>query len=166
SDPTPEEKLLRAIFGDKAGDVKDASLKASPSLSGVVLDKKLFARAVKDKRKRSKDKEDIALLETQFEVKFNELKDILVDKLFTKGKKFTQKMLYAIEDFSHLTKGQWTTDEHTNKLIADLIHNYKIKLNDLQGVLRREKFMISVGDELPSGILKLAKVYIAKKRKL
>lgn len=186
SDPTPEEKLLRAIFGDKAGDVKDASLKASPSLSGVVLDKKLFARAVKDKRKRSKDKEDIALLETQFEVKFNELKDVLVDKLFTivngktsqgvmndlgeevlpKGKKFTQKMLYAIEDFSHLTKGQWTTDEHTNKLIADLIHNYKIKLNDLQGVLRREKFMISVGDELPSGILKLAKVYIAKKRKL
>src|SRR5690606_14680990 len=142
SDPTPEEKLLRAIFGDKAGDVKDASLKASPSLSGVVLDKKLFARAVKDKRKRSKDKEDIALLETQFEVKLNELKDILVDKLFTivngktsqgvmndlgeevlpKGKKFTQKMLYAIEDFSHLTKGQWTTDEHTNKLIADLIH--------------------------------------------
>ena len=186
SDPTPEEKLLRAIFGDKAGDVKDASLKASPSLRGVVLSKKLFARAVKDKRKRSKDKEDIALLETQFEVKFNELKDRLVDKLFNivngktsqgvmndlgeevlpKGKKFTQKMLYAIEDFSHLTKGQWTTDDHTNKLIADLIHNYKIKLNDLQGVLRREKFMISVGDELPSGILKLAKVYIAKKRKL
>src|SRR5690606_33035710 len=131
-------------------------------------------------------KEDIALFETHFEVKFNELKDILVDKLFTivigktskgvlndlgeevlpKAKKFTQKILYAIEDFSHLTKGQWTTDEHTNKLIDDLIHYYKIKLNDLQGVLRREKFMISVGDELPSGILKLAKVYIAKKRKL
>ena len=186
SDPTPEEKLLRAIFGDKAGDVKDASLKASPSLRGVVLDKKLFARAVKDKRKRSKDKEDIALLDTQFEVKFNELKERLVDKLFhlvngktsqgvmndlgeevlPKGKKFTLKMLHAIEDFTHLTKGQWTTDEHTNEMITDLIHNYKIKLNDIQGVLRREKFMITVGDELPSGILKLAKVYIAKKRKL
>jgi DNA-directed RNA polymerase subunit beta len=186
SDPTPEEKLLRAIFGDKAGDVKDASLKASPSLRGVVLDKKLFARAVKDKRKRSKDKEELALLETQFEVKFNELKERLVEKLFyivngktsqgvlndlgeeilPKGKKFTQKMLYAVEDFAHLTKGQWTTDEETNGMITDLIHNYKIKLNDLQGVLRREKFMITVGDELPSGILKLAKVYIAKKRKL
>jgi DNA-directed RNA polymerase subunit beta len=186
SDPTPEEKLLRAIFGDKAGDVKDASLKASPSLRGVVLDKKLFARAVKDKRKRSKDKEDIALLDTQFEVKFNELKDRLVDKLFhlvngktsqgvmndlgeevlPKGKKYTLKMLHAVEDFTHLTRGQWTTDDYTNKLIADLVHNYKIKLNDLQGVLRREKFMITVGDELPSGILKLAKVYIAKKRKL
>ncbi|MGL4584489.1 MAG: DNA-directed RNA polymerase subunit beta, partial [Flavobacterium sp.] len=186
SDPTPEEKLLRAIFGDKAGDVKDASLKASPSLRGVVLDKKLFARAVKDKRKRSKDKDELALLETRFEVKFNELKERLVEKLFfivngktsqgvlndlgeeilPKGKKFTQKMLFAVEDFAHLTKGQWTTDEDTNGMITDLIHNYKIKLNDLQGVLRREKFMITVGDELPSGILKLAKVYIAKKRKL
>jgi len=186
SDPTPEEKLLRAIFGDKAGDVKDASLKASPSLNGVVLDKKLFARAVKDKRKRAQDKEDIAALESKFEVKFTELKDRLIEKLFQlvngktsqgvmndlgeevlpKGKKFTLKMLNAVEDFAHLTKGQWTTDEHTNQLISELVHNYKIKLNDLQGALRREKFMITVGDELPSGILKLAKVYIAKKRKL
>jgi DNA-directed RNA polymerase subunit beta len=186
SDPTPEEKLLRAIFGDKAGDVKDASLKASPSLNGVVIDKKLFARAIKDKRKRAKDKEDIAELEVQYEVKFNELKDVLVEKLFAivggktaqgvmndlgeeifpKGKKFTLKMLNAVYDYTHLTQGTWTTDDDTNRLVADLLHNYKIKENDLQGNLRREKFTISVGDELPAGILKLAKVYIAKKRKL
>ena len=186
SDPTPEEKLLRAIFGDKAGDVKDASLKASPSLHGVVLDKKLFARAVKDKRKRTQDKDALTSLELEFETKFVELKDKLVDKLFVivngktsqgvmndlgeevlpKGKKYTQKMLYAVEDFAHLTKGQWVADDDTNRMVNDLIHNYKIKLNDLQGALRREKFTITVGDELPAGILKLAKVYIAKKRKL
>ncbi len=186
SDPTPEEKLLRAIFGDKAGDVKDASLKASPSLHGVVLDKKLFARAVKDKRKRTQDKDALGALEMEFEVKFVELKDRLVEKLFLivngktsqgvmndlgeevlpKGKKYTQKMLYAVEDFAHLSKGQWVADDVTNKMVNDLIHNYKIKLNDLQGALRREKFTITVGDELPAGILKLAKVYIAKKRKL
>ncbi|QDO92517.1 DNA-directed RNA polymerase subunit beta [Formosa sediminum] len=186
SDPTPEEKLLRAIFGDKAGDVKDASLKASPSLNGVVIEKKLFARAVKDKRKRAKDKEDIAQLEAVYYTKFEDLKAILIDKLFAlvggktaqgifndlgeevlpKGKKYTLKMLNSVEDYTHLTSGVWTTDEHTNKLVADLIHNYKIKENDLQGSLRREKFTISVGDELPAGIIKLAKVYIAKKRKL
>jgi DNA-directed RNA polymerase subunit beta len=186
SDPTPEEKLLRAIFGDKAGDVKDASLKASPSLHGVVLDKKLFARAVKDKRKRTQDKDALGALEMEYEVKFVELKDKLVEKLFLivngktsqgvmndlgeevlpKGKKYTQKMLYAVEDFAHLSKGQWVADDLTNKMVNELIHNYKIKLNDLQGALRREKFTISVGDELPAGILKLAKVYIAKKRKL
>ena len=186
SDPTPEEKLLRAIFGDKAGDVKDASLKASPSLHGVVLDKKLFARAVKDKRKRTQDKDALGALELEFEVKFVELKDRLIDKLFNivngktsqgvmndlgeevlpKGKKYTQKMLNAVEDFAHLSKGQWVADDETNKMVNDLIHNYKIKLNDLQGALRREKFTITVGDELPAGILKLAKVYIAKKRKL
>ncbi|WP_414000306.1 DNA-directed RNA polymerase subunit beta [Flavobacterium sp. W1B] len=186
SDPTPEEKLLRAIFGDKAGDVKDASLKASPSLHGVVLDKKLFARAVKDKRKRTQDKDALGALEMEFEVKFVELKDKLVEKLFVivngktsqgvmndlgeevlpKGKKYTQKMLYAVEDFAHLSKGQWVADDATNKMVNELIHNYKIKLNDLQGALRREKFTITVGDELPAGILKLAKVYIAKKRKL
>jgi DNA-directed RNA polymerase subunit beta len=186
SDPTPEEKLLRAIFGDKAGDVKDASLKASPSLHGVVLDKKLFARAVKDKRKRTQDKDALGALEMEYEVKFVELKDKLVEKLFLivngktsqgvmndlgeevlpKGKKYTQKMLYAVEDFAHLSKGQWVADDSTNKMVNELIHNYKIKLNDLQGALRREKFTISVGDELPAGILKLAKVYIAKKRKL
>jgi DNA-directed RNA polymerase subunit beta len=186
SDPTPEEKLLRAIFGDKAGDVKDASLKASPSLHGVVLDKKLFARAVKDKRKRTQDKDALGALEMEFETKFVELKDKLIEKLFLivngktsqgvmndlgeevlpKGKKYTQKMLYAVEDFAHLSKGQWVADDSTNKMVNDLIHNYKIKLNDLQGSLRREKFTITVGDELPAGILKLAKVYIAKKRKL
>jgi DNA-directed RNA polymerase subunit beta len=186
SDPTPEEKLLRAIFGDKAGDVKDASLKASPSLRGVVIDKKLFEKAVKDKSKRAKDKVNISNLESKYTAKLEELKTILVDKLFNlvsgktsqgvmndlgeevlqKGKKFTLKILNTVEDFTHLTKGVWTTDEDINKLIAELIHNYKIKVNDLQGALRREKFTISVGDELPAGILKLAKIYIAKKRKL
>ncbi|WP_297696264.1 DNA-directed RNA polymerase subunit beta, partial [uncultured Eudoraea sp.] len=186
SDPTPEEKLLRAIFGDKAGDVKDASLKASPSLRGVVIDKKLFSRSIKDKRKRSEDKEAISSLELEYEVKFQELKEILVEKLFKlingktsqgvlndlgeevlpKGKKYTMKMLNSVDDFAHLVGGSWTTDKNTNVLVADLLHNYKIKLNDLQGNLRRDKFTISVGDELPAGIMKLAKVYIAKKRKL
>jgi DNA-directed RNA polymerase subunit beta len=186
SDPTPEEKLLRAIFGDKAGDVKDASLKASPSLRGVVIDKKLFARSIKDKRKRSEEKEAIQALELEYEVKFQQLKDRLVDKLFAivngktsqgvlndlgeevlpKGKKYSLKMLHAVDDFAHLVGGSWTVDDETNTLIADVLHNYKIKLNDLQGNLRRDKFTISVGDELPSGIMKLAKVYIAKKRKL
>jgi DNA-directed RNA polymerase subunit beta len=186
SDPSPEEKLLRAIFGDKAGDVKDASLKAPPSLRGVVIDKKLFTRSVKDKRKRNQDKQELEILDEKFEVKFEELKGILIEKLFNivngktcqgvqndlgeeilpKGKKYTLKMLTAVEDYTHLTKGTWTTTDATNKLIADLIHNYKIKENDLQGSLRREKFTISVGDELPAGVKKLAKVYIAKKRKL
>ncbi|MBN96766.1 MAG: DNA-directed RNA polymerase subunit beta [Flavobacteriaceae bacterium] len=186
SDPTPEEKLLRAIFGDKAGDVKDASLKASPSLHGVVIDKKLFSRAVKDKRKRAQDKEDIAALEDAFDIKFDDLKSVLVQKLFSivggktaqgifndlgeevfpKGKKYTLKMLNAVDDYAHLVGGKWTTDAKLNKLVKELIHNYKIKENDLQGSLRREKFTISVGDELPAGIIKLAKVYIAKKRKL
>ena len=186
SDPTPEEKLLRAIFGDKAGDVKDASLKAPPSLQGVVIDKKLFTRSVKDKRKRNEDKQELEVLETVYDEKFDALKTVLVEKLFTivngktcqgvqndlgedilpKGKKYTLKMLTAVEDYTHLTKGSWTTTKETNELIADLIHNYKIKENDLQGALRREKFTISVGDELPAGIKKLAKVYIAKKRKL
>ena len=186
SDPTPEEKLLRAIFGDKAGDVKDASLKAPPSLRGVVVDKKLFTRSVKDKRKRNEDKQDLEALENLYDKKFDELKVVLVEKLFSivngktcqgitndlgeeilpKGKKYTLKLLSAVEDYTHLAKSTWTTSKGTNDLIADLIHNYKIKENDLQGSLRREKFTISVGDELPAGIKKLAKVYIAKKRKL
>ena len=186
SDPTPEEKLLRAIFGDKAGDVKDASLKAPPSLRGVVVDKKLFTRSVKDKRKRNEDKQDLEALENLYDKKFDELKAVLVEKLFSivngktcqgitndlgeeilpKGKKYTLKLLSAVEDYTHLAKSTWTTSKDTNDLIADLIHNYKIKENDLQGSLRREKFTISVGDELPAGIKKLAKVYIAKKRKL
>ena len=177
---------MRAIFGDKAGDVKDASLKASPSLHGVVIDKKLFSRAIKDKRKRAQDKEDISMLEDHYDAKFEELKSVLVQKLFTivggktaqgifndlgeevfpKGKKYTLKMLNAVDDYAHLIGGKWTTDSKLNKLVKELIHNYKIKENDLQGSLRREKFTISVGDELPAGIIKLAKVYIAKKRKL
>ena len=186
SDPTPEEKLLRAIFGDKAGDVKDASLKAPPSLHGTVIDKKLFTRSIKDKRKRNQDKLELEELEKRFEKKFNDLKELLVEKLFTivngktcqgvendlgeeilpKGKKYSLKMLSNVDDYSHLTKGDWTIDDVTNSIIADLIHNYKIKENDLQGSLRRDKFTISVGDELPAGIKRLAKVYIAKKRKL
>ena len=186
SDPTPEEKLLRAIFGDKAGDVKDASLKASPSLRGVVIDKKLFRRAVKDKTKRIKDKEAVISLESSFVSKFEVLQQNLVEKLFQlvsgktsqgvfndlgeevlpKGKKYTLKMLNAVDDYVHLTSGTWTTDSKINSHVSELIHNYKIKVNDLQGVLRREKFTISVGDELPAGILKLAKIYVAKKRKL
>jgi DNA-directed RNA polymerase subunit beta len=185
SDPTPEEKLLRAIFGDKAGDVKDASLKASPSLRGVVIDKKLFRRAVKDKNKRLRDKEAVATLEASFVSKFEALKDSLIDKLFglisgktsqgvfndlgeeilPKGKKYTLKMLNSVDDYVHLT-GSWTTDDTLNSLVGELVHNYKIRVNDLQGSLRRQKFTISVGDELPAGILKLAKIYIAKKRKL
>ncbi|MFZ3563049.1 DNA-directed RNA polymerase subunit beta [Tenacibaculum finnmarkense] len=185
SDPTPEEKLLRAIFGDKAGDVKDASLKASPSLRGVVINKKLFQRAVKDKTKRARDKEAIATLEASYVHRFEDLKDLLIEKLFNlitgktsqgvfndlgeevlpKGKKFTQKMLNSVGDFTHL-HGTWTTDKDLNRLVVELVHNYKIKVNDLQGSLRREKFTISVGDELPAGILKLAKIYVAKKRKL
>ena len=185
SDPTPEEKLLRAIFGDKAGDVKDASLKASPSLRGVVIDKKLFKRAVKDKNKRIRDKDAITSLEASFVTKFEGLKDVLIEKLFTlisgktsqgvfndlgeevlpKGKKYTLKMLNSVDDYVHLT-GAWTTDKELNDYVGELVHNYKIKVNDLQGSLRRQKFTISVGDELPAGILKLAKVYVAKKRKL
>lgn len=186
SDPTPEEKLLRAIFGDKAGDVKDASLKAEPSLKGVVIDKKLFQIAVKDKGKRAKEKVDVARLEAEFETKYAQLKEVLIEKLFRlisgktcqgvfndmgeevlpKGKKFTLKMLQAIDDFAHFNKGTWTTDNHTNRLVSELLHNFKIKLNDLQGNLRRQKFTLSVGDELPKGVVKLAKIYIAKKRKL
>ena len=186
SDPSPEEKLLRAIFGDKAGDVKDASLKASPSLHGVVIDKKLFSRSVKDKKTRVQDKEEIERLEMEFITKDELLRGKLIEKLHTlvtgktsqgvmndlheiiipKGTKFTLKLLNNLEDFQHLVFGKWTTEDEKNKLISYLIHNYKIKVQDLQGALRRKKFTISVGDELPAGILKLAKVYVAKKRKL
>ena len=186
SDPTPEEKLLRAIFGDKAGDVKDASLKAPPSLKGVVIDKKLFTRTIKDKRRRSEDKELLKNLELKYDKLFDELKRKLVEKLYSmlsgktcqgvfndlgeelipKGKKYTQKLLNEVDDYSHLAQADWSVDKKINSLAKTLLHNYKIKENDLQGMLRREKFTITVGDELPSGIMKLAKVYIAKKRKL
>ncbi len=186
SDPTPEEKLLRAIFGDKAGDVKDASLKAPPSLKGIVIDKKLFTRTIKDKRRRTEDKELLKNLELKYDKIFDDLKSKLVEKLYSmlsgktcqgifndlgeelipKGKKYTQKVLNQVDDFSHLAQANWSVDKKINSLAKTLLHNYKIKENDLQGMLRREKFTITVGDELPSGIMKLAKVYIAKKRKL
>ena len=186
SDPTPEEKLLRAIFGDKAGDVKDASLKAPPSLNGIVIDKKLFTRTVKDKRRRADDKEELKKLEVKYDLLFKELKSELVEKLYSivsgktcqgifndlgeelipKGKKYTLKILNEIDDYTHLMDSSWSVDSKVNSLVSSLLHNYKIKENDLQGMLRREKFTISVGDELPAGIMKLAKVYVAKKRKL
>ena len=186
SDPTPEEKLLRAIFGDKAGDVKDASLKAPPSLKGIVIDKKLFTRTIKDKRRRTEDKELLKNLELKYDKMFQDLKSKLVDKLYSilggktcqgvfndlgeelipKGKKYSQKILNQVDDFSHLAQANWSVDKKINSLAKTLLHNYKIKENDLQGMLRREKFTITVGDELPSGVMKLAKVYIAKKRKL
>jgi len=186
SDPSPEEKLLRAIFGDKAGDVKDASLKASPSLHGVVIDKKLFSRSVKDKRQRIRDKEELQSLELKFNLQLDELRIILIEKLaklvagktcqgvtndlneeiVAKCTKFTLKILNGIADYTHLTGGIWTTDDTRNKSIDNLLHNYKIKESDMGGVYRRQKFTISVGDELPAGIVKMAKVIIAKKRKL
>ncbi len=186
SDPSPEEKLLRAIFGDKAGDVKDASLKASPSLNGVVIDKKLFTRLVKDKRQRAEDKEEIAQLDLEMAAELADLKSVFVSKLsalvqgktsqgvindlnedvIPKGTKFTLKALNAIEDYSRIVGGKWTTDDLRNEKIETLIHNYKIRVNDIQGAYRRKRFAITVGDELPAGIVKLAKVYIAKKRKL
>ena len=186
SDPTPEEKLLRAIFGDKAGDVKDASLKASPSLYGVVIDKKLFARSIKDKRQRGKDKEELEILSQEHGMQMETLRTRFLEKLnllvvgktcqgvsndlneivIPKGTKFTQKILNGIDDYTRLSGGVWTTDDEKNRLIQQLIHNYKIKVSDITGVHKRKMFTISVGDELPSGIIKLAKVYIAQKRKL
>jgi DNA-directed RNA polymerase subunit beta len=185
TDPSPEEKLLRAIFGDKAGDVKDASLKASPSLRGVVIDKKLFARAVKDRKMRALDKPILDQIEKDFEEEAAALKKILVDKLgkivlgktsqgvvdnyreelIKKSTKFTLKALASI-DYSNINPGGWTTDDHLNAMVQKTIHNYHIKYNDLLGVYKRKKFQVSIGDELPNGIVKIAKVYIAKKRKL
>ena len=185
SDPSPEEKLLRAIFGDKAGDVKDSSLKANPSLSGVVIDKKLFSRAIKTRETKKQDKVLLASLEEEYEAKNNDLKDILVDKLLvltedkvsegvkdytgaeivTKGSKFTTTILKNLE-YDGIQAGGWTSDEHTNSLIKQLIMNYIHKYKLLDAELKRRKFAISIGDELPSGILQMAKVYIAKKRKI
>ncbi|ALR31406.1 MULTISPECIES: DNA-directed RNA polymerase subunit beta [Chryseobacterium] len=186
SDPTPEEKLLRAIFGDKAGDVKDASLKADSSLRGVVIDKKLFSRNIKDKKKRTEEKLKLEEIENTYKAKFDDLRNTLIEKLNTlvsgktsqgvkndldeeiigKGVKFTHKLLTSVEDYVNVSGSDWTVDNDKNELIKQLIHNYKIKYNDIQGVKNREKFAISIGDELPAGIMKLAKVYIAKKRKL
>ena len=185
TDPSPEEKLLRAIFGDKAGDVKDASLKAGPSLRGVVIEKKLFSRAVKDRKSKAQDKPLLEGLDSEYEKDFSLLKDRLIDKLLNvvgetkangvfnnfreeiikKGTKFTQKNLIAI-DFTIVNPTNWTSDDKLNTLIGRVIHNFNIKANDLLGTFKRKKFHISVGDELPAGIIKMAKVYIAKKRKL
>ncbi|MEZ5042569.1 MAG: DNA-directed RNA polymerase subunit beta [Saprospiraceae bacterium] len=185
SDPTPEEKLLRAIFGDKAGDVKDASMKAPPSLKGVVIDKQLFARAKKDKVQKAQEKDLLSKLEDQHKIALNELQTILIDKLLLlvkdkvsqgvksiynenlipTGVKFNQVLLREI-DYTTVDYSNWTDDENTNALIARLLHNYSIKANEEIGRYKREKFNISIGDELPAGVLKLAKVYLAKKRKL
>ena len=185
SDPSPEEKLLRAIFGDKAGDVKDSSLKANPSLSGVVIDKKLFSRAIKTRDSKKQDKVLLAKIDEEYEAKNNDLKDILVDKLMTltegktsqgvkdytgaeiitKGSKFTVPALKNLE-FDGIQSNNWTDDDHTNALIQKLIMNYIRKYKLLDAEMKRKKFAISIGDELPSGILQMAKVYIAKKRKI
>jgi DNA-directed RNA polymerase subunit beta len=185
SDPTPEEKLLRAIFGDKAGDVKDASLKAPPSTKGVIIGKRLFARAKKDKFQKVQEKELLSKLEDKHAIAINELKTILVDKLMllvkgktsqgvksiyneeliSKGKKFAIKDLKDL-DYSQVDYTGWTTDDGLNGSVARLLHNYNIKVNEEVGKYKREKFNISIGDELPAGVLKLAKVYMAKKRKL
>jgi DNA-directed RNA polymerase subunit beta len=185
SDPSPEEKLLRAIFGDKAGDVKDSSLKANPSLSGVVIDKKLFSRAVKTRESKKQDKIILAKIDEETEAKNNDLKDILVDKLMTltegktsegvkdytgaeiitKGSKFTVPALKNLE-YDGIQSAGWTDDEHINGLIQKLIMNYIRKFKKLDAESKRKKFAISIGDELPSGILQMAKVYVAKKRKI
>ncbi len=183
SDPSPEEKLLRAIFGDKAGDVKDASLKTPPSIAGVVIDTKLFSRA--KKTSKAEEKAAIDKLDTKHEKAIKDLKNLLVEKLFeivngktsqgvynvykellvAKGVKFTQKILVELE-FANINPTKWTTDDDKNDQIKLLLHNYNIKVNEELGAYRRDKFAISVGDELPSGIVQMAKVYIAKKRKL
>ena len=185
TDPSPEEKLLRAIFGDKAGDVKDASLKAGPSLRGVVINKKLFSRAVKDRKTKAQDKPILENLDTDYEKDLGDLKGILVQKLLVilegkkssgvtnnfreeiikKGSKFSEKAL-GIIDYSIVNPSKWTEEDDINSMIQRVIHNFTIKANDLLGNYKRKKFHISVGDELPAGIVKLAKVYLAKKRKL
>jgi DNA-directed RNA polymerase subunit beta len=185
SDPTPEEKLLRAIFGDKAGDVKDASLKAPPSFKGVVIGKQLFSKQKKDQAQKEEDKKQLEALESQHKIALNELKTILVDKLsillkgkssqgvktiygemiVPEGEKYTQQVLREI-DYTTIDYSNWTEDAHTNELIARLLHNFSIKVNEEVGRYKRENYNISVGDELPAGVLKLAKVYLAKKRKL
>ncbi len=185
TDPSPEEKLLRAIFGDKAGDVKDASLKAGPSLRGVVIEKKLFSRAVKDRKSKAQDKPILENLDAEYDKEHAALKNVLVEKILDiagdaksagvfnnfkeeiikKGTKFSSRNLNAI-DFSIINPTNWTDDAKTNTLIGRVIHNFNIKSNDLLGTYKRKKFHISVGDELPAGIIKMAKVYVAKKRKL
>lgn len=185
SDPSPEEKLLRAIFGDKAGDVKDASLKANPSLSGVVIDRKLFSKAMKTRASKAADKIELEKLDKKFENETNELKEILIEKLLTltkgltslgvkdntgveliaQGAKFKKEILENV-DYTAIQLSKWTSDESKNELIQKLILNYLKKFNIMDAQLKRNKFAITIGDELPSGIIQMAKVYIAKKRKI
>ena len=185
SDPSPEEKLLRAIFGDKAGDVKDASLKATPSLSGIVIDKKLFSKAIKNRSSKAADKVLLQKIDEEFAAKGEELKEVLVDKLLalTKGKtsmgikdnlgteiiakgaKFAKSVLMEL-DYTSVQLSKWTSDNYKNELITQLIINYLKKFNLMDAELKRKKFAITIGDELPSGIIQMAKVYIAKKRKI
>ena len=185
SDPTPEEKLLRAIFGDKAGDVKDASLKANPSLAGVVINKRLFARVQKSRTEKAADKVTLQKLDDDFQKDTNDLKALMVDKLLSlisdkesqgvkdnvgseviaKGLKFNKAVLSAL-DYASVELHEWTDDEHANKLIRQLVINYLKKYNQLDAILKRKKFAITIGDDLPSGIIQQAKVYIAKKRKI
>jgi DNA-directed RNA polymerase subunit beta len=186
SDPSPEEKLLRAIFGDKAGDVKDASLKATPSLKGVVIGTNLFSRAMKKKKGKLSDKAILPKLDEEYELKLAQLKDLLIEKLLkltndlvsmgvkdanlgvevvAKGSKFTAAALDSI-DYSSVEVSNWTADEHKNDLIRATIMNYTRKYKEIDAELRRKKFDISIGDELPAGIVQMAKVYIAKKRKI
>jgi len=185
SDPTPEEKLLRAIFGDKAGDVKNASLKAPPSMKGVVVANNLFKRALKDKRAKSEEKDIIDVLTKEYDGLFAGLKAKLIEKLsvlvsnrssqgvknnfgdtvVAAKTKFTQKVLANI-DYINVNTDKWTTDKAKNELVKTLINNYNIKYKEFLGVFNRKKFVAAVGDELPNGIVQMAKVYVAKKRKL
>ena len=185
TDPTPEEKLLRAIFGDKAGDVKDASLKASPSLSGVVIGRDLYSRAIKNKKTKAEEKAEMEALKEEFNNKAMVLKKILVDKLLEvtagktsqgikdilgtelipKGSKFTQKQLADI-DYTVAQLNRWTTDEKRNTQIRQIVTNYLRQYKEYDAELKRKQFNLTIGDELPSGIIQLAKVYIAKKRKI
>lgn len=185
SDPSPEEKLLRAIFGEKAGDVKDASLRVPPSMTGVVIDKKLFSRVKRDKHSRGEDKGANELIDGNLARESGKLRELLIDKLMlltegkvsqgvanqygeevlSKGTKFTRKALSEM-DYAQVNPDGWLVDKSKNELIKTLLKNYQIRLSEMQGEARRDKFAIQIGDELPSGILQLAKVYLAQKRKL
>jgi len=185
SDPSPEEKLLRAIFGDKAGDVKDASLKTPPSMQGVVIDKKLFSKVNKSKKARSNEKQIIESIEEEYQEMIKELRGKLIDKLFVlvngktsqgvkdqfneevvaKGAKFTQKTLQHI-DYLIVNPNRWTTDKKKNDTIKQLLHNYLLKYKEIEAIYKRKKYNTTIGDELPAGIIQLAKVSVATKRKV
>ena len=185
SDPSPEEKLLRAIFGDKAGDVKDASLKANPSLNGVIIDKKLFSKAMKNRAAKLADKPHLRAIDEEFQTKVDDLRAILIDKLLTltnglksqgvkdfmgvdlipEGADITQGYLENF-DYTAVQLCGWTKDEHVNKLIAQLVTNFLKKFKILDAETKRKKYAISMGDDLPNGIIQMAKVYVAKKRKI